>query len=55
MERPMNDDLENTRGDKGRMPKKIWCTPVLIIADVSISGSAKTTVAEVSNLVGTPS
>ncbi|MDO8678746.1 MAG: hypothetical protein Q7R30_09315 [Acidobacteriota bacterium] len=41
MDLPINDDRENARGDEDRVQKKIWCTPVLIIADVSTSGASK--------------
>ncbi|MDO8678747.1 MAG: hypothetical protein Q7R30_09320 [Acidobacteriota bacterium] len=39
----MNDERENTDGDNGRVQKQIWRTPLLIMADVSISGAGKAT------------
>lgn len=53
MERLLGNDPENARGDEGRRPKKTWCTPVLIIADVSASTAGKTVeLTEVSTLLG---
>lgn len=52
MERPIDGDLENTQRVEGRVQKKVWSTPVLIIADVSTSGGKTVDVVEVSGLIG---
>lgn len=46
MDRPTQDDGNNTARDEARMEKKRWRTPVLLVADMEQTGAKAILAAE---------